>query len=528
MIPVTGFIPRGKISLFAAGLIAFAGPALAGGLDWPAERLLPAFPAPAAMIDSIDVTHSSGPEQDLFASLEGIVNRMQPRIACISRRSGEDQRAWLKIHQLPYQMVDGYAAVAKYKSEISGLVVTDPDQADTLNLATTLAGLNNELICAPELLAKLTNPPCNFPIRDDLRGRFADNFAVYEFLRTNCWPRCTHRVLAGLGGHVHGSLRDYLVAVQSAVVWFNPKSHADAAALTGFVSAMPPVNSIYLGWWPDESAGLKFVGPFGIPVLASDFFGNGSLFSGVRQTVKVPALPPAPPLENKIYLAMIFSDGDNVQYMQHFMKRTWENPARGTVPMGWTVSPVSVDLDPGMLNFYYQTATTNDCLVSGPSGAGYTRLNFWNPGFVPAFTKNSDRYLRRSGIRVITVWNKVTDVIASSFGANCPTLLGVTDQDGADYAAIRGGLLTMGFTGRASYADTVSQINNAISAGAKKWKGDAPVFIMVQANAWNIGPADFQAIAAGLDKDKFVVVRPDHLFMLLKQSLASSVPPGAR
>jgi hypothetical protein len=500
------------------GLLAAAEWASAKGLDWPADRLLPAFSTPAATIDCIDTTHASGAEVDLFASLEGIVNRMQPRIACAAKG---DQLDWLKIHQLPHQSADGYKVVAKYRDEITGLVVTDPDQPDTLNLATTLAGLNNELICAPELLSTLTNAPYNFQIKDDLRGRFTGKFQVYEFLRTNCWPRCTHRVLAGLSGNVHGSLRDYLVAIQSPVVWFNPNSAEDAKALSPFVSGMKPVHSVYLGWWPDEGAGLEFVAKFGIPVLASDFFDNGSLFSGVVQPVTAPAIPPPPPLENKIYVAMIFSDGDNVQYMQHFMKRTWGNSARGSVPMGWTVSPLSVDLDPAMLNYYYQTATTNDCLVSGPSGAGYTRLNFWKTDFLPEYTKNSDAYLRRSGIRIITVWNKVTDPIADSFARNCPTLLAITGQEGGYYAKLHDGLPVMGYPDRAGYADTVSQMKDGLASAAKKWNGSAPVFIALQANAWNIGPADFQNIAAGLDKNKFVVVRPDQLFMLLKQSLTS-------
>lgn len=494
--------------------------ASAGELDWPVERLLPAFPTPAASIDCIDITHASGAEVDLFASLEGVVNRTQPRIACATSEENDDQVAWLKIHQLPYQLVDGYSTVAKYKDEITGLVVTDARQPDTLNLATTLAGLNSELICSPDLLPTLTKAPYSLQIKDDLRGRFENKVQVYEFLRTNCWPRCTHRVLAGLSGNLHGSLRDYLVSIKSAVVWFNPQSAEDAKAMTPFVSDMKPVHSLYMGWWPDEGAGLEFVAKFGVPVLASDFFDNGSLFSGVVQPVTAPAIPP-PPLENKIYVAMIFSDGDNVQYMQHFMKKSWASPARGSVPMGWTVSPLSVDLDPAMLNYYYRTATTNDCLVSGPSGAGYTRLNFWSTHLLPAYAKNSGIYLHRSGIQIITVWNEVTDPIADSFAANCPTLLGITSQEGGYYARMHNGLPVMGYPDGAGYADNVTQMKDGLASAAEKWNGSAPDFIALQANAWNIGPADFQNIAAGLDKKKFVVVRPDQLFMLFKQWRAS-------
>lgn len=513
-----------RISVFLAGLFAVAQPGWASQLEWPAGRLLPVFPAPAAAIDCIDVTRVSAAERDLFTSLEGIVNRAQPRIACVYEGPHEGKVTWLELHHLAYQMVSGYDIVAKYTSRVSGLVVTDPGVPDTLNLATTLAGLNDELICAPELLTMLTNAPYNFQIKDDLRGRFADKFQVYEFLRTNCWPRCTHRVLAGLGSGVHGGLRDYLIAVKSAVVWFNPASPAEAAALTPFFSDLKPVHSVYLGWWPDEAAGLKYAGFLGIPVLASDFFDNGSLFSGVVKPVAAPAIPPAPPLENKIYVAMILSDGDNVQYMQHHMKRAWESPARGSVPIGWTVSPLAVDLDPAMLNFYYQTATTNDCLVSGPSGAGYARLNFWGGDHLAAFTKSTEIYLERSGIKIITVWNKVTEGVANSFASNCPALLGLTDQEGGGYTAVHGNLPTIGFTARTSYSGSVQGIQDAIAGAAKKWDGTAPVFIAVQADSWHIGPADFQRIAAGLDRTHFVVVRPDHLFMLLKQSTLAVRP----
>ena len=134
------------LGLAATGIVRGA------GLDWPTNRFLPAFPTPATTIDCIDVSSASGAEADLFASLEGIVNRAQPRIACVRSSSEEGKYTWLNIHNLPYNLINGYSAVLKYETYVTGLVVTDPTQPDTLNLATTIAGLNDELICAPALL----------------------------------------------------------------------------------------------------------------------------------------------------------------------------------------------------------------------------------------------------------------------------------------------------------------------------------------------------------------------------------------
>jgi len=494
-------------------------PARATGLDWPSDRLLPAFATPAPVIDCIDITAASGAEVDLFTSLEGLVNRTQPRLACVSETFAEGEFTWLDLHKLPHRPLEGYAAVAKYQGCVTGLVVTDPGQSATLDLATTIAGLKDELICAPELLATLTNAPYHLVIQDDLRGRFASALEAYDFLYKNEWPLCTHRVIAGLSPNLHGELRDYLVAVKGAAVWLAPGSGGqNTNLLARFIGDMTPAHGVYLGWWPSEDDGLGWIGQYGIPVLASDFFNNASLFGGVTQPVQIPATPPPPPLENKIYVAMILSDGDNVQYMQHALKIRWSHPARGRVPIGWTVSPLAVDLDPAMLDYYYRTATTNDCLVSGPSGAGYARLNYWtHPSDLGAFTKVSNTYLQRSGLRVITVWNKITETVADDFAADCPTLLGLTDQSGRGYTELHHGLPIIGFARRGSYAGSRKDLLQSITNAGDHWDGAAPKFIAVQGNVWFITPGECQSIADALDKTKYVIVRPDQLFMLYKQ-----------
>ena len=492
--------------------------ARAAGLNWPTNQFLPTFSTPALTIDCIDVSSVTGPEQDLFASLEGIVNRTQPRIACVYSSAEEGEFTWLNVHNLPYVLINGYSAMLKYETNVTGLVVTDTNQPDTLDLATTIAGLNNELICDPSLLATLTNAPYSLAVRDDLRGRFSNKYQVYQFLYTNSWPQCTHRLFAGMETNGHGHLRDYLVAVKSAAVWLDPGVSADAAALAPFISGMTPVGGVYLGWWPSESSGLQWIAQYGIPVMASDWYDNGSLFGGVATPVSIPPVPPTPPLQNKVYVSITLSDGDNVQYMQHHLKHNWANAARGSVPIGWTAQPLTADLDPGMLNYYWSTATTNDCLVAGPSGAGYTRINFWSPANVTAYAQASNPYLQRSGMTGITIWLSVSPAIGDAFAANCPTLAGVNDQSDGSYATNDETLPVIGFPGNANYASTASQLITGITNAAASWNGSAPMFIAVQGSGWNIAPADCQTIANSLDTNKYVIVRPDHLFLLYRQA----------
>jgi hypothetical protein len=514
--------PAGKplflaASSAAAFLFGFTSPSPAAALDWPPGHLLPAFPAAAGSVDAMELKSNSDAEVDLFASLEGIVNRKQPRLACIGPGDEEGDRFWLKIHHLTVNPIDGYAALKKYRAEVNGLVVVDPARPETLNVATTLAGLDNALICEPGLLAKLTNAPFNLRICDDLRGRFANRGQVYEYLLKEVWPRCMHHIFAGLSPGTHGNLRDFLVAVNAAVVWLDPKRSRDAALLDRFAPDLKPAQALYMGWWPDEDAGLKWIGHFGVPVLASDFFHNGSLLGGVHEQITRPPMAPPPPLQNRIYVALFMSDGDNIQYMQHSLRQLWNDPDRGKVPIGWTVSPLCADLDPGLLNYYYHTATTNDCLVSGPSGAGYARLDFWSSSDLDAFTKATNPYLERSGLRIITVWLRVNNRIGDSFAAHCPALLGLISHEGGARTKVFRELPMIGLVGDANYAGSVEQLRSGIERAAEGWNGIEPKFLAVQANAWRVKPSGMLQLVASLDTNRFVVVRPDHLFQIFNE-----------
>ena len=488
--------------------------ARAQGLTWPTNQMLPTSSKPAPVLDAIDVSTNTGPEIDLFASLEGIVNRTQPQIICLSSGDGEGEYTWANLHNLNYNVTNGYNCILKYRSYVTGLVVTDPTEPDTLNLATTMAGVNNELICDPSLLNTLTNAPYNLSIKDDLRGRFSNKYQVYGYLYTNYWPECTHRIIAGMDTGLDGEFRDYLVAVKSATVWLDPGRRRDAHLLGMFVSNMPTVNGLYMGWWPSEGNGLTWIANYGIPVFASDFYRNGSVFSGVQRAINIPPIPPPPPLANKVYVSLILSDGDNAQYMQHVMKMWWDNPDRGQVPIGWTADALACDLDPVMLNYYWSTASTNDCLISGPDGAGYAHLELWSAANIAAFAGRAAPYLQRSGLRTVTVWDNVTTGNAQAYATNCPTLLGLFDQGGS-YSAANLGLKTVPLT--PTYASTTRDIMSAISNAAASWNGTAPLFIAAQADTWNVTPSDLLNIAKSFNTNEYQFVRPDHLFMLYRQ-----------
>src|SRR5206468_5679672 len=139
---------------------------------------------------------------------------------------------------------------------------------------------------------------------------------------------------------------------------------------------------------------------------AADYFNNGSVFGGIRPTLTPPPpSPAAPSLDDKIYVTFTMSDGDNIQYDQRRMRSLWDDPARGSVPINWTISPLLLDAAPAMLDHYVRTATANDLFMAGPSGAGYAYPSSWPDDTFRHFTGQTGDYMRRAGISTLDVLN---------------------------------------------------------------------------------------------------------------------------
>ena len=297
--------------------------------------------------------------------------------------------------------------VEKYRSELSGIIVYDNSQPDTINLATTLAGAKGALVVAPSLVERLTAAPYNLPILPDFRGKFSNKLAVYQALDDQYWPSLPHRLAIGLSPDVKAAVREYGTAVGAAMLWLDPEAPSEAPLLNHFLPAMGPGSS-WMGWWANEGPGVAAASKYGVATIASDFATNLTLHSGMPRTIHVKPMPAKPALQNKLYVAFILSDGDNLQYVEHLMRKLWANPDRGKVPIGWTLSPAMVDAMPGALDYLWASSTANDCLISGPSGYGYTYPNLWSDAAqLDQFIAKTEAYNQRAGFRVITAWNTI-------------------------------------------------------------------------------------------------------------------------
>jgi hypothetical protein len=486
------------------------------GVVWPAGQALPRFAAPAAL-EVLDLRSASAAEVLLATTAQGVINRARPTVWLV-RDADEGSHTWLDTIALEYAELDGVAAlVSRHRHEIRGAILADPDVPATRNVATSLAGLEDAVVAEPDTAERL-----HLPILADLRGRFAHDEAAYQWAVDQVWPRTTHRMLVGLSPDNPGCLRDYAVANRALVVWLDPGLRGDRALLTRLLAQMPP-NSPYVGWWSSdvtgENEGTELTSRYGVYVVAADYSMNLTVLGGIRAELR-----PTPPIaestvEGRISVTFTMTDGDNLQYCQHAMRRLWDTPERGKVPLNWTVSPLLIDAAPAILAYYQRTATANDLLVVGPSGAGYAYPKAWPRANFDAFTRQTGEYARHLGEPVVNVLNRVSgrdrDLSPAEVAAYARDVqpVGILQHWTSRHAVgmvagvpVATGLLVSDPAGcRRALAKAVARRTRFVSIG-----------VLV----WSMTPADVAAVVGDLD-DRFQVVRADHFFQRVRRAVAS-------
>ncbi|WP_211746118.1 GxGYxYP domain-containing protein [Paenibacillus sp. Marseille-Q4541] len=646
-------------------------------IKWPKDQELPTFAKPKRL-DVANVYKESGDIKLLLTSLQGIVNREEPRIYV----QQNEVDPWIQDLEVPFKLHDNVMDVFKaYAKEVKGIIVYDPAIPDSINVASTLAGLKDAVVASPELAKQLTAKPYRLKVLDDLQGKFKDRLDAYTWQYENLWSQTTKRMLVGLspntsipmppnnfdsfstvaiekeqvrdgsnrktydldlsslvgteavylrfqdafpqdgwGPAVHeitvkadgkdiinfktgtseeesylydrqnskflpgsdhrfadngnyfvyefmppadtkeltvsvdmrnqfnvsasnvkpfsseekepyGYLRDYAIANKAMIFWLSTDVPEQRALFEKILSEVDQ-GTPYLGWFANdfegEVAGIDITSKHGVYVVPSDWFHNMTVFSGTKLKEKQKAKPVTPELNNKIYVTFTFGEGDNLQYDQNHMRNLWEDPARGQVPINWTSSPLLYDAAPAILNYYWSTATDNDQLVAGPSGAGYFSPQVWPETSIKDFMKDSYPYLKKSNMSFPYVLNReldkdipLTESIAEAYEKylKVPGLfLGAGDKMGVEI--VNGTLPVSMLRGVA----TVQDGKDILKEFKESWDGNSPTFISVGINAWSMRPSDVLAIAESLGSE-YEVVRADQYFSLIREANGLPVKP---
>jgi len=382
---------------------------------WPKDRVFPQFRYPKELfvVDLRGTDFFNDYRHLVLTSLQGLVSRELPRIYIIYTDLDED---WLKTLKKYTEINIHYVSIddilEKFSNYARGYIVYDPELPDTVNIATTMAGLYNCVVVHPKDISWVEK----YGIKKiyDFRGKLKSRYKAYLWAYENLWPKCDHRLLVPMcpGPPIEQrimqvAVRDYVVALKLFVHYLDPKDPMERDLFIKLLRDMPP-NTAVLGWYGEDelltvhlaSCYNKFVvvmthhyGPLSFP--------NPTVWSGI--TVSPEPKFKLPPIRGnllggkKIYITFYVTDGDNLQF-DYSLKKFWDDPNRGKIPIAWTISPFLVDVAPFIAWYYTSTATENDTFVSGPSGAGY-----WYPSSNSNYTETqlevTKRYFLRTGLK---------------------------------------------------------------------------------------------------------------------------------
>ncbi len=530
---------------------------------WSTDRLLPAFQAPQHL-DVYDIRSASYENQLSVTTMTGLINRQQPRVYLLAN----DYAAfWLKevFTDVPHDVspVKGDNVLKplldSYRSYIQGLIIYDPNCIDSINVATTLAGLRDSIVVSPTLAETLQGQPYQLPVVADLRiYRWKNRVQAYRWAERNLLKEASPHLVAGLNPGIAGALRSYLVATRTFVYWLNACKFlpnildgewiSERCLMKRILKAFPP-GTIHLGWFVDEGQGVSLTSRAAMPVLASDYFFNLEVWTSMQNVqigegqVIVPGsyestdfgrshgeVEAARPTieretgEPKAYVSFTISDGDNLQYDQNRMSRLWQDPARGTIPIGWTISPALVRAAPALAAYYLHTATPNDELVAGPSGAGYILPSCWPAKQLPAFLQLTGELMQAMNLSVIEVLDAGLGPSMGFFNQNLQQdyvealapfgIRGVLSGSGLTKSSWRNisGIPVLQNLGLADSVDkTVGLIRNAMQQTTSQASAQ---FLNVYILAWSMTPSDIKQVVQQLG-DGYEVVTPGRLLAMI-------------
>ena len=284
-----------------------------------------------------------------------------------------------------------------------------------------------------------------------------------------------------------------------------------------------------MGWNVAEGSFIQASTTYGVGALPSQFFSSGTFFGGMNHDINIPPVPKRAELiksdqqyKSKIYIAIYMSDGDNLHYIQNNYSIRWQQEWNtimdpNTIPISWTMAPALIDIAPGIINWYYSLAHGRDniCFVAGPSGAQYltpysAAMNSYadnflgtnptgsvgrgpnnganNMAYAEYYTKLNEEYMRRSGLRVATLWHNIAPELRGLFERDSRFLYGATLQRGnvgAWPSSTINSRMRFELFNAENYQGNRDIIIASIRARINEWNGRGPLFIASQTETWN-------------------------------------------
>ncbi len=493
------------------------------------------------MIYSISYDKLTDSQKALALSLQGIVNRREKTIFL----DVDNYKNYLPINA-EVQSTDLEFLLKKYASYLDGFVCYNLSSSDVaINMATTISAAFDVLGVPSDLcgfveqfgLKKL------YDLSDVVGNASERQKKVFDY----CLDKLNkdglvHQVVRQDNFHLR--LRDLAISQRFACI-YTDESDNDRAFRRYVLSKLHSNIPIY-GWTTDEIMFVRDISEFGNYVLPSDWSCNHSFFSHNGETLLKQSRWQAPIRPNKHYVALVVSDGDNIQWLERNFSAPDGSFGRrmaycGKYKMTWTISPSLVKLCPNIAKYIYQNAKY-DYFIAAVSGIGYANLLEYPSEHLQQFTQKTQVAMEKSNLNIVCMLDNINntknkkkcDEVLQSYSKFDTIQGGVWELDPDRYSSGDGKIfwsqgkpfVSVRFSlwhpscqmeqVTHSWLDEMAAQVNAMPVSPNTEEG----YSIVNVHPWTMTQQSVDYFVSQLDSDKVELVYADELIDMIKNHLS--------
>lgn len=513
----------------------------------PPERIVPSAAAPGSRLDVIDLRKASRDRQQAALSLAGLVNRRQAKLFVLCGDMDLDWLSYLVGRELPDTTARDITfdeALREYADCFKGAVVP-PDASELfcgVNIAIMAAAAKDLIIANADLAERH-----GLAVVEDLRGRWRSSREAYEWIETSC-AGALRSDIAAVYSPEKWLMTDYLVAQRVYTLWITgPRDAREAGSNTwdeirlayDRLAGMPlhaPVlgfghHALYRGL--GESEVVEMISRFAKLQVVTGGTPNLSVHGSLPMSALRQKRREAPKFRrDRVYVALVISDGDNLNYWYDRFPKLWKDPGRGTFPIGWSIGPSGMHLEPPFYRRIYAEATENDCFVAAVSGLAYVYPEIYGEGYA-RHAELLDQFVERTRVQMGLL--DLRTIHVHHHGPYGELSLGTLEHYADVLGASGTDLMFVGYGRREwypadiaaprkvngvplSYAATQGRPEEAIGQIREAAGSIRPAFVCAHITPWRFKPAEFKRQFDELGPE-YVLVTPEELGSLIRASM---------
>lgn len=473
----------------------------------------------------IDDTRLTPAQQFVVQSLQGLLATYKPKIY---RLSDEGSFMWMSeltgrygVHTDNTYLNDYIGLVRHFQDSISGYILCKMGGGST-NAAVSLSYTYNAITVPDSLEASFSFLP---KVLDATGMNEEDVYAKYH-------DSLSKQILCYQKESNANFLGDYAI-FSSAFQFYEPIANIFTQSVFRDMKGNPAL----FGWGDDEHELVSAASKNSMIVHAADYANNLSTltnfnanFSQQQGSTNFDTLDP-----NVHTVCFVMTDGDNIQWLTHSFatSKNWYNSdERGSMPMGWTVSPALAELAPPILKYLYDnesnSVTGRDYFIAAPSGLGYLY-----PDLVPQMLNNADlmnKFLKKADLHIVNVIGNHRSEDLSAY-THCSNVDAVFYYMYSDYSGWKGKIMwdngkpiiggKFSFWGDKETPQTMADRINAEPKNQFMPEG----YSLIPVHAWSHTVEDIHKCVERLD-DNVRVVAPDDFVKLIQQNLTVELYPN--